>query len=136
MASVFGFDHSAEAPTERITSTSVSVSRMRGTLSSVTGWSVKRAAAMIGNAAFLLPDGVIVPARRWPPSTMYWIGGTRVLQMKSVHPANPVHAPKSTEVAGRAAQSYIAAQALSFPSPLWGGSASESEPGWGFEDHL
>jgi hypothetical protein len=24
----------------------------------------------------LLPDGSIVPASRWPPSTMYWIGVT------------------------------------------------------------
>ena len=31
---------------------------------------------MIGSAEFLLPDGSIVPASRWPPSTMYWIGGT------------------------------------------------------------
>jgi hypothetical protein len=63
--------HSAEAPTERISSTSVSVSRMRGTFSSVTGCSVSKAAAMIGSAEFLLPDGSIVPASRWPPSTMY-----------------------------------------------------------------
>ena len=28
-------------------------------------------AAMIGSAEFLLPDGSIVPASRWPPSTMY-----------------------------------------------------------------
>src|SRR5579864_7888672 len=98
MASVFAFDHSAVAPTERINSTSVSVSRMRGTLSSVTGWSVKRAAAMIGNAAFLLPDGVIVPARRWPPSTMYWIGGTGASsKKKQSNPATPDHATKSTD---------------------------------------
>ena len=32
--------------------------------------------AMIGSAEFLLPDGSIVPASRWPPSTMYWMGGT------------------------------------------------------------
>ena len=54
-----------------LSSTSVSVSRIRGTLSSVTGCSVSSAAAMIGSAAFLLPDGSIVPASRWPPSTMY-----------------------------------------------------------------
>ena len=68
--------HSTEAPTERISSTSVSVSRIRGTFSSVTGCSVSNAAAMIGSAAFLLPDGSMVPVSRWPPSTMYWIGGT------------------------------------------------------------
>src|ERR1700742_1790524 len=75
MTSVFAPRHSASAPTERIRSTSVSVSRIRGTLLSVTGCSVSSAAAMIGNAAFLLPDGSIVPVSRWPPSTMYWIGG-------------------------------------------------------------
>src|SRR5579872_1520536 len=79
MRSVLGFCHSADAPTDRINSTSVSVSRMRGTFMSVTGWSVKSAAAMIGSAAFLLPDGSIVPESLWPPSTMYWIGGTGVL---------------------------------------------------------
>ena len=49
-ANAFGVDgervaasrHSAEAPTERISSTSVSVSRMRGTFSSVTGCSVSK----------------------------------------------------------------------------------------------
>jgi len=71
IASVLRAFHSAEAPTERINSTSVSVSRMRGTFSSVTGCSVSKAAAMIGSAEFLLPDGSIVPASRWPPSTMY-----------------------------------------------------------------
>ena len=71
IASVLRAFHSAEAPTERISSTSVSVSRMRGTFSSVTGCSVSRAAAMIGSAEFLLPDGSMVPASRWPPSTMY-----------------------------------------------------------------
>jgi hypothetical protein len=63
--------HSADAPTERISSTRVSVSRIRGTLSSVTLCSVSSAAAMIGSAAFLLPDGSMVPLSRWPPSTMY-----------------------------------------------------------------
>ena len=76
MASVLRARHSAGAPTERISSTSVSVSRIRGTLSSVTGCSVSNAAAMIGSAAFLLPEGSIVPVSRWPPSTMYWMGGT------------------------------------------------------------
>jgi hypothetical protein len=41
--------------------TSVSRSRMRGTFSSVTGWSVSNAAATIGSAAFLFPDGRMVP---------------------------------------------------------------------------
>jgi len=27
--------------------------------------------SVIGSAEFLLPDGSIVPASRWPPSTMY-----------------------------------------------------------------
>src|ERR1700754_32491 len=101
MASVLGFCHSADAPTERISSTSVSVSRMRGTLSSVTGCSVRSAAAMIGSAAFLLPDGSIVPASRWPPSMVYWIGGTRVLQTYSSFPATPDHAPRSTNIRPR-----------------------------------
>lgn len=43
----------------------------RGTFSSVTGCSVSSAAAMIGSAAFLLPDGSMVPVRRRPPSTIY-----------------------------------------------------------------
>jgi hypothetical protein len=33
---------------------------------------------MIGSAEFLLPEGSIVPERRWPPSTIYWMGGTAV----------------------------------------------------------
>ena len=74
MASVLRSVHSAEAPTERISSTSVSVSRIRGTLFSVTGCSVSSAAAMIGSAAFLLPAGSIVPERRCPPSITYWMG--------------------------------------------------------------
>ncbi len=74
IASVLRSCHSADAPTERISSTSVSVSRMRGTFSSVTGCSVSSAAAMIGSAAFLLPAGSIVPDSRCPPSTMYWMG--------------------------------------------------------------
>ena len=56
--------HSADAPTERTSSTSVSVSRIRGTFSSVTGCSVSRAAAMIGSAEFLLPAGSIEPESR------------------------------------------------------------------------
>jgi len=77
IASVLRCRHSADAPTDRISSTSVSVSRMRGTFSSVTGCSVSNAAAMIGNAAFLFPEGAMVPVSRWPPSTMYW-SGTRL----------------------------------------------------------
>ena len=42
----------------------------RGTFSGVTGWSVSSAAATIGRAAFLFPDGVMDPQRRCPPSTM------------------------------------------------------------------
>ena len=74
IASVLRAVHSADAPTERISSTSVSVSRIRGTFCSVTGCSVSSAAAMIGSAAFLLPAGAIVPESRCPPSTTYWIG--------------------------------------------------------------
>src|SRR5437868_4648035 len=43
---------------------------MSGKLRSVTGSSVRRHAARIGSAAFLLPPGRIVPSRRRPPSTM------------------------------------------------------------------
>jgi hypothetical protein len=35
----------------------------------MTGWSVSSAAQMIGSAAFLFPDGVIVPESLFPPST-------------------------------------------------------------------
>src|SRR5437867_328259 len=42
---------------------------MRGTFSRVTGCSVSRAPEMIGSAAFLLPEGRIVPERVCPPST-------------------------------------------------------------------
>ena len=61
IASVLPSRHCAVAPTERINSASVSVSRIRGTLCNVTGCSVSNAAAMIGSAAFLLPEGVMVP---------------------------------------------------------------------------
>ncbi|MGY4283467.1 hypothetical protein ACVWXO_002687 [Bradyrhizobium sp. LM2.7] len=54
MTSVLRAVHSADAPTERISSTSVSVSRIRGTFSSVTGCSVSSAAAMIGSAEFFV----------------------------------------------------------------------------------
>src|SRR5882724_2836849 len=84
IASVLRSFHSADAPTERTSSTSVSVSRIRGTFSSVTGCSVSNAAAMIGSAEFLLPDGSMVPANRWPPSTMYWMGGTAVFRPSHV----------------------------------------------------
>ena len=46
---------------DRSSSTSVSTSRMRGTFSSVTGSSESSAAATIGSAAFLLPEGRMVP---------------------------------------------------------------------------
>ena len=45
-----------------------STSRMRGTLSSVTGSAVSRHAARIGRAAFLLPAGRTVPRSGTPPS--------------------------------------------------------------------
>ena len=53
--------HSHSAPTLRTSSTSVSMSRMRGTFSSVHRCSVSSAAATIGSAAFLLPAGRMVP---------------------------------------------------------------------------
>jgi hypothetical protein len=68
--SVFRPGPLADTSSERMSSTSVSMSRMRGTFSSVTGCSVTSAAATIGSAAFLLPEGRIVPERRCPPSTM------------------------------------------------------------------
>src|ERR687896_355403 len=46
----------------------VSTSRMAGTFVSVTGSSARRAAAMMGSAAFLLPAARIDPERGRPPS--------------------------------------------------------------------
>jgi hypothetical protein len=69
MRSVFRSCQSMSTPNERTSSTSVSMSRMRGTLVSVTGWSVMSAAATMGSAAFLLPEGVMEPWRGRPPST-------------------------------------------------------------------
>ena len=65
----FGMDREAccarpmrcRRPVDATSSTRVSTSRIRGTFSSVTGWSVRSAAQMIGSAAFLLPDGRTVP---------------------------------------------------------------------------
>src|SRR4030095_1783478 len=71
MSSVLRSVQSALAPTERTSSTSVSVSRMRGTFVSVTGCSVRSEAAMIGSAAFLFPDGRMVPESVASPSTTY-----------------------------------------------------------------
>ena len=45
-----------------------STSRMRGTLSSVTGSAVSTHAARIGRAAFLFPAGRTVPESGTPPS--------------------------------------------------------------------
>src|SRR5690349_7716758 len=42
---------------------------MRGTFSRVTGSSASSAAATMGSAAFLFPDGRMVPERVCPPST-------------------------------------------------------------------
>jgi len=63
--------HSMLTPTDFTSSTSASTSRMRGTFSSVIGCSLRTDAAMIGSAAFLFPDGRMVPESRRPPSTMY-----------------------------------------------------------------
>jgi hypothetical protein len=53
---------------------------------------------MIGSAAFLLPDGTILPVNRWPPSTMYWMGGTCVSSKRNQSiPATPDHQTKSTD---------------------------------------
>ena len=68
-ASVLRAVHSASTPTDAMSSTSVSTSRMRGTFSSVTGCSERSAAATIGSAAFLLPEGRMVPESVCPPST-------------------------------------------------------------------
>ena len=69
MRSEFRVVQSACTPVDVTRSTSVSTSRMRGTFSSVTGWSVRSAAAMIGSAAFLFPDGRMLPFSRCDPST-------------------------------------------------------------------
>jgi hypothetical protein len=61
---------SAVAPACRMSWRRLSMSRMRGTFSSVTGWSVRSAAQTMGSAAFLLPVGRMVPASGRPPSTM------------------------------------------------------------------
>src|SRR5574343_152514 len=46
----------------------VATSRKRGTLRSMTGWSLSKAAHNSGNAAFLAPETVTVPFRRRPPT--------------------------------------------------------------------
>jgi hypothetical protein len=69
MDSEFWPVHSIVAPTERISSTSVSMSRMRGTFSRYTGLCEIRAAATMGSAAFLFPEGRMEPLRGLPPST-------------------------------------------------------------------
>ena len=66
-----GRPSATSTPVDAISSTSVSTSRIRGTFSSMTGWSVSSAAHTIGSAAFLFPDGRIVPDSFRPPSTTY-----------------------------------------------------------------
>ncbi len=64
----FGPSHSTSAPMSHRSSIIASTSRMRGTLSSVTGSAVSRQAARIGSAAFLFPAGLTVPLSGTPPS--------------------------------------------------------------------
>jgi len=77
--------HATSTPVDAINSTSVSTSRMRGTFSSTTGCSVRSAAHTIGSAAFLFPDGRMVPDSRWPPSTTYCsalVCNVRIVQVR------------------------------------------------------
>jgi hypothetical protein len=70
---VLSLVQSADAPTDRTSSTSVSVSRIRGTFWRVTRSRVSSAAAIIGRAAFLFPAGSREPVSERPPSTTYLI---------------------------------------------------------------
>ena len=58
-------------PTDWMSSTSVSTSRMRGTFSSVTGSSERSAAATIGQRGVLVAGGADRAGERGPPSTTY-----------------------------------------------------------------
>src|SRR5256885_266665 len=66
--SSFGPVHDASAPRSPSNSTMVSTSRMRGTFVSVTGSPVRRHAARIGSAPFLLPAARMRPLRGPLPS--------------------------------------------------------------------
>ncbi len=65
---VFSSVQSTSAPMSRISSIMASTSRIRGTFASSTGSPVRRQAARIGSAAFLLPAGRTRPERGTPPS--------------------------------------------------------------------
>src|SRR4029453_4120619 len=65
---VFRSGRSTVTPRSTSSSSSASVSRIAGTLRSVTSSSVSRAQASSGSAAFLLPAGVTVPDSGTPPS--------------------------------------------------------------------
>src|SRR5919198_998302 len=60
--------HSTSEPSAESSPSMVSTSRMRGTLLSVTSSSVRRQAARIGSAPFLLPEARRRPEIAWPPS--------------------------------------------------------------------
>ena len=58
---------STPTPRSRSIAAMVSMSSMRGTLRSSTGWSLSRHAAIAGSAAFLLPEAATVPSSRCGP---------------------------------------------------------------------
>src|SRR5205809_5497638 len=66
--SSFGPVHSTSAPSAETSPTIVWTSRMRGTFVSVICSSVRRQAARIGSAPFLLPEARTRPEMAWPPS--------------------------------------------------------------------
>ena len=69
MSTVFGPVQLTAAPSPASSASIVSTSRMWGTLSMRQGPSVRRVAARMGRAAFLLPAGRTVPFRGRPPET-------------------------------------------------------------------
>src|SRR5215218_4810373 len=67
MRTWLGPSRSTVAPVEATSSSMVSTSRIWGTLRSTTGSSASRQAATMGRAAFLFPDGRMVPLSGCPP---------------------------------------------------------------------
>src|SRR5215216_5643127 len=67
MRTWLGAVRSTLAPVEATSSSMVSTSRIWGTLCSTTGSSASRQAATMGSAAFLFPDGRMVPLSGCPP---------------------------------------------------------------------
>src|SRR5215211_4166306 len=67
MRTSLGPSRSTLAPVEATSSSMVSTSRIWGTLRSTTGSSASRQAATMGSAAFLFPDGRMVPLSGCPP---------------------------------------------------------------------